>query len=221
MLINNQEFNSKKSKELIPLECENCHNIFYKLKCSVKMGIKKTSGHVCRFCSLECFGKYKTLTQTTLVKCVQCGNEHRKPNNVIKKSKNNFCNHSCSTQYQNSHKTTGYRRSKLEKWLEEQLTKLYPTLEIHFNKTDIINSELDIYIPSLKLAFELNGIFHYEPIYGNAKLHKTQNNDQRKFQACIERGIALCIIDTSKQIYFKESTSKQFLNIITQIIDNA
>ena len=221
MLISNQEFGNKKSRELIPLECENCHNTFYKLKCSVKMGLKKTSGHACKFCSEKCFGEYKTLIQTKLVKCIQCGNEHRKPNNVLKKGKNVFCSHSCSTIYQNVHKTTGNRRSKLEMWLEKQLIVAYPTLEIHFNKTDTINSELDIYIPSLKLAFELNGIFHYEPIYGKDKLDKTKNNDQRKFQACLERGISLCIIDTSRQTYFKESSSKQFLGIITQIIDNA
>jgi len=49
---------------------------------------------------------------------------------------------------------------------------LYPDLVIHFNKKDAINSELDIYIPSLKLAFELNGIFHYEPIFGKENFLK-------------------------------------------------
>ena len=38
-----------------------------------------------------------------------------------------------------------FDRSKLEKWLEEQLIKMYPNLEIHFNRKDAINSELDIY----------------------------------------------------------------------------
>lgn len=86
-------------------------------------------------------------------------------------------------------------------------------------RKDTINGELDIYIPSLKLAFELNGIFHYEPIYNQLQLEKTQNNDQRKFQACLEKGIELCIIDVSKQKYFKESTSQQYLKIITDIIN--
>jgi len=73
----------------------------------------------------------------------------------------------------------------------------------------------------LKLAFELNGIFHYEPIYGPKKLSSIQNNDHRKFQACAEAGISLCIIDTSGQTYFKESTSQKYLDIIISIVRDA
>ena len=92
-------------------------------------------------------------------------------------------------------------------------------LRINYNEINTINAELDIYIPSLKLAFELNGIFHYEPIFGNKKLVKTQNNDQRKFIACAELGISLCVIDTTSLKYFKEDNAKKFLNIITKLID--
>ena len=84
----------------------------------------------------------------------------------------------------------------------------------------MIDAELDIYIPSLNLAFELNGIFHYEPIFGEKKLNSTKNNDKRKFQACLEKNIELCIIDTSTQKYFKENTSKIYLDIILKITDN-
>ena len=69
------------------------------------------------------------------------------------------------------------------------------------------------------MAFELNGIFHYEPIYGEEKLDKIQNNDERKFAACREAGISLCIIDTSSQKYVKPNTSKKYLDIIIEIIN--
>ncbi len=88
---------------------------------------------------------------------------------------------------------------------------------ISYNDKETINAELDIYIPSLHLAFELNGIFHYEDIFG--QLEKTQNNDKRKYQACAEKQIGLCVIDTSKQKYWKEGSSNEFLEIITTIID--
>ena len=62
-------------------------------------------------------------------------------------------------------------------------------------------------------------IFHYEPIYGAEKLASIQNNDNRKFQACLEKGIELVIIDTSRQVYVKPKTSQKYLDIITKIIE--
>lgn len=153
------------------------------------------------------------------VLCMNCGKLFMKYQSELIKYPNSFCNHSCAATYSNTHKTKGIKRSKLEKWLESKLSELYPKLEIHYSRKDAINSELDIYIPSLKLAFELNGIFHYEPIFGEEKLNQIQNNDGRKFQACLEKGIELCIIDSSKQKYFKESTCLPFLEIITKIVN--
>ena len=94
---------------------------------------------------------------------------------------------------------------------------LYPNLKIEYNQTNAINGELDIYIPSLKLAIELNGIFHYEPIYGKEKLHAMKTNDKRKFQACLERGIELCIINTGKTS-FSEKTADKYLDIIKNLV---
>lgn len=129
-----------------------------------------------------------------------------------------FCSHSCAAKYNNGHKSFGTRVSKLEKYLQQELLKLY-SFDIKFNSKEEINSELDIYIPHMKLAFELNGIFHYEPIYGPEKLKQIQNNDGRKFQACLNANIELCIIDTSAQTYFKEKTALKYLNIIVSIIN--
>lgn len=137
----------------------------------------------------------------------------------IKKSPNHFCSSSCAATYNNTHKTHGTRRSKLEIWLEQKLPSLHPSLEFHFNRKDAINSELDIYIPSLKLAFELNGIFHYEPIFGPEKLSQIQNNDQRKHAACYESGIEMCWIDVSSFKKFKKERAEKYLNIITEIIN--
>ena len=140
----------------------------------------------------------------------------------IKKSKSglSFCSSSCAATYNNTHKTIGYRRSKLEIWLEERLLQKYFNLEFKFNDKEAINSELDIYIPSVQIAFELNGIFHYEPIFGEEKLKDIQNNDNRKFQACLEHNIELCIIDSSGQKRFTIQSSEKYLTIISNIIDS-
>ena len=109
----------------------------------------------------------------------------------------------------------------MELYLQEELEKKYPNLKPRFNPKDIIGSELDIYIADLKLAFELNGVFHYEPIYGVEKLGSIQANDQRKMIACYEQGIELCVIDISSVEQFTKKEGKRFLDIIIQIIEQA
>jgi hypothetical protein len=131
---------------------------------------------------------------------------------------NHYCSNSCNAIYCNTHKTHGTRRSKLEVYLEKELQLLYPTYDFHFNRKDTIGSELDIYIPSLSLAFELNGIFHYEPIFGSKKFDQIQSNDISKSKACIDNKIDLCIIDSSGLKYYKPSAAKKYLDIIDDII---
>lgn len=206
-----------RSSDNFPLRCSHCETTYHKKQKFVKC-YALTKTYTTNFCSTLC--RSKATTKRTIVTCLTCARSFSKLDKEIAKSKNNFCSQSCSATWNNKNKNHGTRRSKLEVWLEEQLTQLYPDLEIKFNQKDAIGSELDIYIPSLKLAFELNGIFHYEPIYGEDKLQKIQENDKGKFQACIERGISLCIIDISQQSYFKPKTSQRFLDIIVGILDN-
>jgi len=214
ILYTEQEFNNTKSYSKLPRECQYCSNIFYIQKRHIVKSINNGL-----FCSNKCRG-LNQITSIT-VHCANCNHEFMMPPNKINKSKsgNHFCSQKCASIYINSHKTTCIRRSKLEIYLETELIKIYPNMEFLFNNKKTINSELDIYLPSLKLAFELNGIFHYEPIFGVENLNQIQNNDQRKFQACLEHGIELCIIDSSQQKYFSEKTSKKYLDIIISIIN--
>ena len=218
-LFTDNEFNSAKSLDLLPCQCYNCNQSFLLKKSRIKDALNPNEKTKAKFCTHKCKKEYQD--EKILVQCSNCSVEFKKKISQIKKSKSgkSFCSKSCAATYNNKHKTSGTRISKLELWLQTKLTKLYPDLEFHFNRKDAINSELDIYIPSMKLAFELNGIFHYEPIYGDNKLHQTQYNDNRKFQLCLEQGIELCIIDTSQQKYFKEQSSIMFLNIIKNLID--
>lgn len=210
-LYTNEKFSCSKSRELLPFECQNCKKTFYRSKNKVQAVIRGNSDLSLNYCSCQCNVDTKK-TKIHLI-CNHCSKFFTDyPNRK-------FCSRSCAGKYNNAHKTKGCRRSKLEKWIEKELTKKYPNLHIDYNKTNAINAELDIYIPSLKLAFELNGIFHYEPIYGENKLSEIQNNDGRKFQACLEQRIELCIIDTSSQKYFKEKTSQKYLDIIINIIE--
>lgn len=217
-LYTKDEFNNAKSSDKLPLQCCNCDKTFYKRKKDIKECLVNRKKQTGKYCSVKCAWTER-LKPLSEVQCKQCEKIFLKKPHEIKRSNNNFCSRSCSATYNMTHKVKGVRVSKLEKWLSEKLTIQYPDLEIHFNRKDAINSELDIYIPILKLAFELNGIFHYEPIYGPDKLKQIKNNDNRKFQACIEQEIELVIIDTSTQNYFKEKSSIKFFNIICEIVN--
>jgi hypothetical protein len=216
-LFTESQYDKSKSMDKLELICYNCNSKFLAIKKLISQEIKHNRGRL-KFCSQKCNNELNNKTKHRDVFCLNCEKNFLKSNSQIKKTPKNFCSRSCSISFNNKHKTTGNRRSKLEIWLEEQLTTLYTNLEIHYNQKSTINSELDIYIPSLNIAFELNGIFHYEPIYGVNKLQQIKENDISKSKACHEAKIDLCIIDTSGQKYFKPSTSQKYLDIIDTII---
>lgn len=217
LLISIEEVLSSKYSEMIPIKCDYCQKNFERMQKHVKSRIKLNPNRK-QLCSVKCHQLSRIVKQK--VQCKNCDKVFLKDLAQLKKSPNSFCSSSCAATYNNTHKTKGTRRSKFEIYLSEILPNRYSDLEFHFNRKDTINSELDIYIPKLKLAFELNGIFHYEPIYSEEKLEKIQNNDKRKFQACLEQGIELCIIDVSSITYFKTDRVQKFVNIITNIIDS-
>lgn len=225
-LYTQEEFNNSKTNDLLQLECYCCSQSFSTKKQNIVRSLRHNTNennksYTNHFCSNSCTNKYNGLLKNTKqkIKCTNCDIELEKTLKQIKDSKNHFCSRSCSATYNNKNKTSGTRRSKLEIYMEEQLTILYPNLSIEFNNKNAIGSELDFYIPSLNLAFELNGIFHYEPIFGINKFNQIQSNDISKSKACHDNKIDLCIIDTSGQSYFKPSTSQKYLDIIINIVN--
>lgn len=215
LLYTDKEFDKSKSTDKIPCKCYHCGNTFYKMKKYITYELKHKKGEI-KFCSNKC--KYNFRVTDENINCSNCDVKIVKKSYQIKRNVNNFCSLSCSASYNNKHKKYGTRRSKLELWIEERLTSLHPNLGIHYNRKNTIGSELDIFIPSLNLAIELNGIFHYEPIFGNDKLNQIKENDMYKSKACFDNQIDLCIIDTSFQKYVKPKTSKKYLDIILNII---
>ena len=135
------------------------------------------------------------------VVCTHCNKTFLKKLKEITRSKsgNVFCSHKCSNIFSTTHKNGGYNRSKLECLLEKELNQMYPNLDILYNNRSTLNYELDIYIPKLNLAFEINGIFHYKPIFGIEKLNKTINKDKIKRELCNIKNIKLIVIDVSEE----------------------
>lgn len=206
----------------ISIKCDYCHSDFFR---SLKDFNKANKwGYKTQYCSHDCRAQARKVKRVP-IPCGKCGKEILKTEAELKLQPKYYCSIKCgvngSLEYRKKpspSKKSGSQRSKLEIYIGDKLLQKFPTLEIHFNRRDAINAELDIYIPSLKLAIELNGIFHYEPIFGEEKLKQTKTNDARKIQACIENNISFCIIDISRTGTFKESKAVPYLNIVEETI---
>ena len=168
------------------------------------------------WCSVKC--RFPN-NEHQVVECLNCNTEFLKKNFECIKSPNHFCSRSCAASYNNTHKQYGTRRSKLETYLEEQIRLEYSQLELICNQKTIIDSELDFYFPELRFAIELNGITHYEPIYGEDKFEKIKSNDKRKVIACYEKDIELAIIDSSTCSYLNEAAKNKYRKLVFELLE--
>lgn len=218
-LYNEAEYEGARGIDYLPLECYNCKGKFLLQKKYIKSILSRGLTGWGKFCSNKCNGNF--FDQSVKAPCSQCGKEVSRMKKEVRKSKSKliFCNLSCSASYNNTHKKVGVVRSKLEIWMENKLESRYPNLIIKYNEKSAIQSELDIYIPSLQIAFELNGIFHYQPIFGEVRLVAIQNMDGVKKIACEKAGIKLHSIDISEQKRFTPSGSLKYLDIVVNHIE--
>lgn len=82
--------------------------------------------------------------------------------------------------------------SKAEKYMEEILVAAGYRVECH--KKHIIanqNVHIDLFLPELSVAVEINGPSHYYPIFGEEQLQKTIGYDQKKVGLLMLEGITL------------------------------
>lgn len=181
------------------------------IKYKLKLGINDPYA----FCQQSCAFKYKSYTQSKMLNCTNCDKVFKRDLSGL--NKNNFCCQSCAATYNNKHKTKGYRRSKLEVFIEKQIKNSFPNLEFITNSTKLINYELDFYFPNINLAMEINGIFHYKPIYGEEKLNKIKTNDCAKKKLCKKNKIKLIVIK-DKFIKYNIKDANQIWNKVYNIL---
>ena len=90
--------------------------------------------------------------------------------------------------------------SKLERFLLDELTKQGYAIVYH-KKGFILNDklEIDLLIPSMKVAIEVDGIFHYEDVWDNGSLEKVRLKDGEKNALLIQNGyIVIRLANTAK-----------------------
>jgi hypothetical protein len=213
--ISKKEFDELTLRESIKMNCRVCNCIFTQTKNIIVKSFK--NGFTSGFCSRNCSNKFKKNEVTT--QCKECEKEIIVSSYRYKNNSNCFCSYYCGTKHRNKNKTSGYKRSKIEFYIEEKIKTNFPLIELKCNETKTLEGlELDFYFPSLKLAFELNGITHYEPIYGIDRLERSKDSDKRKMAKCMELGIELAIIDISRYKYFTEKSGEIVFQEIEKII---
>ena len=193
-----EEIKQLKSTQFIKMLCPICSNTFDKVKKEYTRCIKELPTYVF-YCSRKCYQQPKKKLQT--VACDYCKKPFTKKNSELKRTNLNFCSRSCLGYYTNANKVSGKTRSKLELRLEEQLKKDFTLDIVYSDRVALKGLELDIYIPDIKIAFEIQGIFHYQPIFGKEKLNSIQERDDRKRKLCSELGIKLIPINVSMYTY--------------------
>jgi hypothetical protein len=198
LLISKDELLKLRSCDLVPFECEICQTTFYKKKHYAMRGLKGTRNYSA--CSKSCWKKIlrkRKFHGTIELKCDQCHNQFQRNKALHLKvtklgSKHCFCSQKCSRLY--TRHSFG-RRSTLEEWIESKLKIDFPNLAINYNDQTTIDGELDIFIPSMGLAFEINGLGHYRPIYGGRAYSKRIKKDKEKAEECQVKKIELYVID--------------------------
>ena len=97
--------------------------------------------------------------------------------------------------------------SKLEKFLLYELTK--EKFEVQFHKEHLLKNQklqIDLFIPKLRVAIEIDGPSHFKPVWGEANLERNKRSDRQKTGLILGQGFVLIRIKQDKRIsqrYFR------------------
>lgn len=110
--------------------------------------------------------------------------------------------------------------SKLEKFLLDQL--LQDGYKVDFHKEQTLSNtklQIDLFIPSLNTAIEIDGPSHFEPVWGKEALDRNIKYDNKKTGLILGRGSVLIRIKQTKDfsktraLLIYEALSEQLKNI--------
>ena len=107
--------------------------------------------------------------------------------------------------------------SKLEKFLLNELIKLGLRPEFH-KEQPLANTKLqiDIYLPTISTAIEIDGPSHFLPVWGEDALNKNKNYDNKKTGLILGKGMFLIRIKQTKD--FSPTRAKLIFNKLDRIL---
>lgn len=110
--------------------------------------------------------------------------------------------------------------SKAEKFLYNELTKAGYDVIMH--KKGLISGEkyeVDLFLPKLMVAIEIDGPQHFLPIYGEDNLNRNMKYDSVKNGALISRGI--CVIRIKYMLKHNSQTiNRKLFDSVSEVLNN-
>lgn len=109
--------------------------------------------------------------------------------------------------------------SKLEKFLHTNLLSAGFSVEFH-KEQSILNTKLqiDLFLPKLNVAIEIDGPSHFEPVWGDDALKRNKKYDDKKTGLILGKGLYLIRIKQTKD--FSPSRGLIIYNQLIEILDS-
>tara|TARA_R100000306_G_scaffold62302_1_gene68341 strand:- start:606 stop:1370 length:765 start_codon:yes stop_codon:yes gene_type:complete len=108
--------------------------------------------------------------------------------------------------------------SKMENSLLKELTK--KGFRIDFHKEHWLQNhrlQIDLFIPNLRVAVEIDGPSHFKPVWGMEQLIKNQKADRQKTGLILAQGLVLVRVKMEKK--FSQRYARQTLISLLQILN--
>ena len=159
----------------------------------------KNFRHYLKQYNVEICGDYVNAFHKTKFKCLTCGYVYIVDWNTIQQG------YLCPKCYPRNDGT-----SRQEKEIYDFLKNLSEDLDIILNDNKTISpKQLDIYIPSKKIAIEFDGLYWHSEIHGkNRRYHLEKTNN------CLKKGIQLIHIFEDEWIFQKEIVKARLKQIL-------
>jgi very-short-patch-repair endonuclease len=113
----------------------------------------------------------------------------------------------------------GKTGSKLEKFLLEKL--IADGYHVDFHKEQMLSNtklQIDLFLPTMNIAIEVDGPSHFSPIWGEDALEKNQKYDKKKNGLILGKGIFLVRIKQTRD--FSRARAIQIYHQLKQILSN-
>lgn len=168
--------------------CEKLRKNVSCIYCNKKYKLSKSKidrdRNIGNFCSQKCLSNYRD--SKVNFNCDFCDKKHKTHKSTYDRAVNHFCSKKCASRY--------YCGKNLCEGIFEKTVKK-TKIKYERNNREILNGlELDFYFPNIKLAVEINGPSHYEPIYGEKSLKQQKKRDRTKKKLCKIKNITLFVI---------------------------